>query len=111
MNNLNNLKSYDDVENLDRFTEQSFNDYCKLKLVTCKEDVDFIKRNIYEGTMLDICEIGGGNGKLLYSLEKEGILNKGVNYEVSESRYCFAQKFADWMKSKRVVNVNKNVLE
>ena len=111
MNNLNNLKSYDDVENLDRFTEQSFAEYCKLKLSTCREDVDFIKRNIYKGTKMNVCEIGGGNGKLLYSLEREGILNKGYNYEVSESRYRFAQKFGEWMNSSCVVNRNQNILE
>ena len=36
MNNIDNLESYADVENLSRFTKESFEEYCKLKLETCK---------------------------------------------------------------------------
>ncbi len=110
MNNIDNLESYADVENLSRFTKESFEEYCKLKLETCKQDVEFILKNVYQEKKLSVCEIGGGNGKLLYSLEKEGILEKGYNYEVSESRWKFAEKFKEWMHSEKVINKNQDIL-
>lgn len=110
MDNTDNLKSYADVENLARFTPQSFEQYCRLKLDSCQQDTEFIIRHIYKGKKLNVCEIGGGNGKLLYSLEKQGILNKGYNYEVSENRVRFAEKFKVWMGSKNVININRDIL-
>ena len=59
MNNTDNLKSYADVENLARFTPQSFEQYCRLKLDSCQQDTEFIIRHIYKGKKLNICEIGG----------------------------------------------------
>lgn len=111
MNNLENLNSYADVENLERFTRESFAEYCELKLETCKEDVYFLLHHVYRGEGMNVCEIGGGNGKLLYSLEKEGVINKAYNYEVSKSRYLFAEEFKKWMNSCKVINRNADILQ
>ncbi len=61
--------------------------------------------------MLNVCEIGGGNGKLLYCLERKGILKSGLNYEVSKNRCDLAQKFSEILLSKNVKNINCNFLE
>lgn len=113
MNNVQNLKGYADFENLSRFTNDSFEEYCKLKMESCKEDVWFIKEKIFpdDAKKKQFCEIGGGNGKLLYALEREGILDYGVNYEVSESRCKFADELKKWTNSSKCVNINDDILK
>lgn len=107
-----NLSAYNDVENLSRFTEESFINYCNKKLKECEEETEFIRNNFvnpeWQGK---ICEIGSGNSKLLYSLEKNGLLNEGIGYEISPSRHLFAEKFKTYVNSKNVRNVNNNFLE
>lgn len=113
MNNKQNLDAYADVENMERFTKESLQEYCELKMQTCQDDLWFIKEKIFQddNEKKQFCEIGGGNGKLLYALEQEGILDYGVNYEVSESRCKFAEELKKWTKSSRVYNVNADILK
>ena len=98
-----NLVAYDDVENLQRFSEESFKNYCNKKLKECAEEVEFIKthcsNNEWSGK---ICEIGSGNSKLLYSLEKADLLKEGIGYETSKSRTLFAEKFKSYVNSRYV---------
>lgn len=47
----------------------------------------------------------------MYCLEKNGILKKGVNYEVSKSRCDLSQKFAQILSCNKVETINKNFLE
>lgn len=114
MDNRHNLESYSDVENMNRFNEKTFNEYCRMKLSTAKNNVNFIKKYILKKRKLDnlsICEIGTGNGKLLYALEAQ--MNMGgrlVGYEVSKSRCQFANKFKKLMGSKCVDIRNEDVL-
>ncbi len=73
MNNMSNLESYNDVENLKRFDEASFADYCSMKLKTADSNASFIKKYCFDGSIPDgiaVCEIGSGNSKLLYKLEQ-----------------------------------------
>lgn len=82
MDNRQNLESYSDVENLERFDETSFAEYCGMKLRTAEPNVNFIRKHILPGQSLDnlnICEIGSGNSKLLYALEKQMSNGGGVN--------------------------------
>lgn len=114
MNNLDNLHSYDKVEyvQLHGLSEEELCKYCELKMMSAQSNVQFIEKEIWGGRFpLNICEIGGGNGKLLYCLEKKGILQQGVNYEVSKSRCDLANKFAEILSCKKVENVNLNFLE
>ncbi len=67
-----NLTAYDGVEELKRFSEAEFQQYCQAKLTFCEGYVKFIGE--YYGTALPdwqgkVCEIGSGNSKLLYGLE------------------------------------------
>jgi hypothetical protein len=107
-----NLSAYNDVENLERFTDESFNNYCNSKLLECEPQTAFISRNCvdvhWEGK---VCEIGSGNSKLLYSMEKNNILQKGIGYEINQSRYLFSERFKELVKSEYVQNVNNNFLK
>lgn len=114
MNNMNNLKSYDGVESLQAYelSRKELLEYYNLKMETAQDNVEFMEKNIFRGGGINnICEIGGGNGKLLYCLEKKGLLKKGINYEVSESRCALAEKFAELASSKNVETRNCNFLE
>lgn len=105
-----NLDSYNGVEAIERFDNQAFIEYCENKLSTCKKHVNFIKSHI-DKNKLNVCEIGSGNGKLLYQLEKADMLKSGTGYEVSKSRWEFAEKFKRYMHSDKVVNLNQNILQ
>ena len=107
-----NLSAYSDVENLSRFTDESFKNYCADKLLHCANEVGHVKRNLIDDQWTGkICEIGSGNSKLLYRFEQEGLLTKGYGIEVSRSRYLFAEKFKDHIGSKNVENINQDFLE
>ena len=74
-----NYRSYRQVEKLINFNDTNFKNYCEDKLKSCDEIIKFIKKKIkkkdknWDGK---ICEIGSGNGKLLYRLELDKLLSK-----------------------------------
>ena len=107
-----NLNAYEGVESLSRFSDEDFKRYCTEKLTSVEKQIHFIKKNVihpgYQGRVL---EIGSGNGKLLFRLEQEGLLEKGVGYEVSQSRCRFAEKFKNYVNSNKVKIVNEDFLQ
>jgi len=108
-----NLTAYDDVENLKRFDEKSFKKYCDGKLAGCAKHIAFIKKHCagkktWTGK---VCEVGSGNSKLLYRLEKEALLSEGFGFEISNTRHTFAEKFKKYVGSKKVTNLKANVFE
>ena len=112
MENHTNIHSYDNVEKLQsELTGKEFEDYCKVKLDSAEGDIQFIKRHVYQNQPLDVCEIGSGNGKLLFRLEKEKLLCSATGYEVSKSRCVFAQKFQSFMDCKKSEIRNQNFLD
>ncbi len=112
MKNSVNLRSYDGVEKVQStFSDKEFKEYCDKKLESCTEDLEFIKNNIYSSHSLNTCEIGTGNGKLLFAMEKAGILSGGVGYEVSKSRCECAERFKRLMGCGLSQIVNQNFLE
>jgi SAM-dependent methyltransferase len=106
---LNN-NSYRNVENLNNFTKVSFKKYCINKLNSCDQNIKFFKKKkiIQNSKRYAVCEIGTGNGKLLYSLEKKNFINQALGFEVSKSRVKFAKRFGKFIKSKQVKIVNKD---
>jgi len=105
-----NLTAYEGVESLDRFDTEEFKKYCDSKLESCDKHVAFLKK-LFPNRLLKVCEIGSGSGKLLFRLEKEGMLKKGVAYEVSKSRCLFADEFSRYVSSKVVTICNEDFLE
>jgi len=112
MNRIN-YRSYRNVENLKYFNSNSIKNYCNQKLISCNGHIKFIKKEIknkdnnWSGK---ICEIGSGNGKLLYRLELENLLKFGIGFEISRSRFKFSKKFSEITNSKLVKILNKNFL-
>ena len=112
MENYENLKTYDGVEQfqLEHLTKDELLAYIHDKMESAVSDTDFIKGHIFKGDKLNVCEIGCGNGKLLYSMELSGILSSAVGYEVSLSRSRMAHKFGEILGSDSVSIINKNFL-
>lgn len=107
-----NLSAYDDVENLSRFTIETFKSYCNNKLKECEDEVLFIEKHCKDSQWQGkVAEIGSGNSKLLYSLEKAGLLTEGLGYEISKSRNIFAEEFKKNVGSKKVQNINNDFLK
>jgi len=94
-----NLNAYEGVESLSRFSDQDFKRYCTVKLASVEKHIHFIKKHvIHSGYQGRVLEIGSGNWKLLFRLEQEGLLEKGVGYEVSQSRCRSAEKFKNYAR-------------
>lgn len=112
MNNDVNLRSYDGVESVQgALSDEEFKEYCDKKLESCIYDLEFIKKHVYSSTRLNTCEIGTGNGKLLFAMENAGILGMGIGYEVSKSRCECAERFKKLMGCSLSQIVNQNFLE
>ena len=113
MNNRANLESYDGVEvvQLNEFSENELRAYLEMKMESAESNKLFIKEHVYRGNPLNVCEIGSGNSKLLYSLEMDNVLGEGTAYEVSSSRCRLAERFAEILHSKNVRNINSNFLD
>lgn len=112
MDNKVNLVSYQNVESIQlNLPDEEFKKYCELKLQSTEEDKAFIRKHIYQGEPMNVCEIGCGNGKLLLSMEQEDMISHAVGYEVSEARCKFANKFLSRYGSKKVQIINRNFLD
>lgn len=116
MNNLINLSSYDNVEIIQlSLPDNEFRRYCEDKFLSAKNNLQFIENTVFSidrvKEELIACEIGSGNSKLLYCMERKGFLKEGIGYEVSEGRWRFAEKIKERYGFHRVRNVNKNFLE
>ena len=112
MKNDVNLRSYEGVESVQSvLADESFKKYCNKKLESCFYDLEFIKDNIYTSRKLNTCEIGTGNGKLLFAMEQNGLLRGGIGYEVSKSRCECAERFKKLMGCNLSQIVNQNFLE
>ena len=110
MNYLNN-RSYRNVENLKNFNKNNIKKYYRNKLKSSDKHIDFIRKKIIKNNWkVNICEIGSGNGKLLYRLEKENMIFNGIGFEISKSRCKFSEKFKKFVNSKKIKIENKNFL-
>lgn len=107
-----NLTAYENVEQLTNFTPSEFQEYCEAKLASGEPYADFIRKYCWGSEWLGkICEIGSGSGRLLFHLEREGLLASGIGYELSASRHQFAEKFKEFLHSQKVINRIGNVLD
>ncbi len=107
-----NLSAYEGVESLSRFTDDEFKVYCDDKLASVDKHIHFLKKHIVSsGSKIRVVEIGSGNGKLLFRMEEEGLLEYGFGYEVSKSRCEFANRFKAYVNSKKVEIRNENIFD
>lgn len=105
-----NLTAYEGVESLGRFSPAEFRKYCDDKLKSCDKHIAFLRQH-FPGRPLRVLEIGSGSGNLLFRLEREGMIEHGVGFEVSRSRCRFAAKFAKYCESKKVSVRNEDFIE
>ena len=105
-----NLTAYDKFEELNNFNNKKLNDYRQAKINSASGHVSFIKKH-FPGGKLKVLELGSGNSKTLYALDKAEILIKGWGVEISRSRYEFAERWKKEWEITRVENINKNVLD
>jgi hypothetical protein len=57
-----------------------------------------------------VVEVVAGNGKLLFLLEQEGLLDEGIGYELSSSRVLFSNEFAKLLNYSKISNINSDFL-
>jgi SAM-dependent methyltransferase len=102
-----NLECYNNYEIfLDDLSE---NEYRKSKLISSNEHVSFINK-IFNSKKINVVELGSGNSKTLYNLSLNNLLEKGYGFEISNSRYSFAEKWKSDLKISNVTNINDNFL-
>lgn len=104
-----NTTTYDDFERLDSFAGE-MEKYRRSKLKSAEGHVGFIKR-LFPKKRISVLELGSGNSKTLFALEKAGVLEKGYGLEVSKSRYKFAELWKKEWGFTRVENRNVDVLK
>lgn len=104
-----NLTTYDDFERLDTFVG-NMEEYRKSKLESAAGHVYFIKK-LFPRKKIMVVELGSGNSKTLFALEKAGLLKKGYGLEISKSRHKFAQLWKKENGFGLVENLNEDVLK
>lgn len=103
----NNLLCYENYEIFsDEKTEKEYKD---LKLLSSNTHVDFIKK-LYKNKKINFLELGSGNSKTLFNLSKNNVLNYGYGFEISTSRYKFAEKWKNELGDSIVQNINDNFI-
>ncbi len=105
-----NQTAYEGVEKLDKFNEFEFKQYCDDKIKSCDKHLSFIKKNIKK-KKLKVLEIGSGSGKLLYTLEKNNLIEYADGFELSNSRSIFSKKFGEYLGSKNVKIYNEDFVD
>jgi hypothetical protein len=105
-----NQTAYEGVEKIEKFSDIEFRKYCDDKLHSCEKHIFFIKKNIHK-SKIKVLEVGSGSGKLLYSLEKNNIIESADGFELSKSRCIFSKKFGEYVDSKKVKIFNEDFVD
>ena len=105
MNNEHiNLIAYDDFEKLENLGDK-IDEYRQSKLESAQGHVNFIK-NYFPNKQITVIELGSGNSRTLFALEKAGILKKGYGLEISKTRFEFAELWKREWDFRCVENIN-----
>ena len=99
-----NFLAYDNYEVFNNKIEEDVYRHSKLK--SCDEQVNFVKKKAKKDKIVFL-ELGSGNSKMLFNLEKNKILDVGYGIEFSKSRFDFSQKWKEDCDIKNVFNLNK----
>ncbi len=105
-----NIRAYQNVESLNNYRNaDELAKYRMQRLNDVQKNSNYIKRYVYRERPLRVLEYCSGSSCLLYSLESQGILEKGVGIEISPSRHMFAERWKEDHHFQKVENLNINV--
>jgi len=90
-------------------SDDEIREYREFKLKEVQKSVSFV-RNLFN-KKLNVLEIGSGNSKFLYALEKNGLLQQGYGIDVSSTRVEFADNWKRELQIENVSNINENILK
>lgn len=108
--NITNFEAYKDKGNFTNYKDtQMLDQYRNQNLEKNWPAIDFIKTHVSDNS-LKIIDIGSGYSSLLYELENQEILKKGIAVESSKASYEFAEKWKKDCGFKKVTNINDNAL-
>lgn len=107
---LINQRAYDDFEKLENFSGNDLNKYRNNKLASATGHTNFIKKLFPGRQRMSVLELGSGNSRSLFALEKAGMLEKGYGIEISRSRFEFAELWKKEWDFSKVFNINSNVI-
>lgn len=102
-----NFIAYDNYEIFSNSFEENL--YRESKLKSCDEQVNFIKKIIKKDKIVFL-ELGSGNSKMLFNLEKNKILDEGYGIEFSKSRFDFSEKWKKDYEFNNVFNFNEDFI-
>ncbi|MCR4334879.1 MAG: class I SAM-dependent methyltransferase [Patescibacteria group bacterium] len=99
-------ETYKNVESSKNFSnKKEMQEYRSLLMDRVyKKEIPFFKKKFPKG-LGEILEIGSGNSRILYALEKENLITTGTGLEISPSRSEFANIWKKDLKSKNVKNI------
>lgn len=99
-NNLHtNLKAYDNFETFNSLEEEE--KYRFEKILDSEKHVNFIKKLINK-PKINLLELGSGNSKLSINLNHKSLLGVAYNFEISQKRVDFANR---WVKTNNYENI------
>lgn len=104
-------ETYKKVEAPENFADRSeLEKYRELLLARArKKEIPFFKKEFPHG-LGDTLEVGSGNSRILFALEKEGMIKSGCGLEISPSRSAFAEEWKKDLGSK-VENICGDILK
>ena len=100
-----NNTSYDGFES--NFCDKQEFVYRTSKLCDVQKNINLIKNNFNE--KITVLDVGSGNSKFLYALNKCGMLHHGYGIEISKSRYLFAEKWRKDLDISNVTNIHSDM--
>jgi SAM-dependent methyltransferase len=100
-----NLGAYASVETDSNYASPAaLESYRRLLLEKSEPAARFIEKAAFRGAKLNVLELCSGSSRLLYALDRRGILAHGVGVEVSPSRHKFAESWKSALGANRVQN-------
>lgn len=103
-----NFLAYDNYEIFNNSIEEDL--YRESKLKSCDEQINFIKKIIKKNKIIFL-ELGSGNSKMLFNLERNKILSEGYGIEFSKSRFDFSEKWKNESSANNIFNFNDDFVK
>lgn len=102
-----NLHAYDEVEVSSNYADTAeLERYRSLLMGKSSLAAECLKSSAYSGLPMRVLEICSGSSRLLFTLDKLGLLKAGFGVEVSKSRHQFAEEWKACLGTRTVHNIN-----